>query len=162
MKHKQTTPYGCGMYAVSHAMNIDNYVTPERLEQSKKGNTFWQLNKWPEEDGHKFNLDSIYFFIDGDRLPEKVCEYAPIEGTADGWPILLEVRYKEGGLSHLIAAIVLPNRQMIVMDILKDEQFISSLKEINNIYYPVYGLHAFQCQDTNHWMFYHGLPEYVK
>lgn len=162
MKYKQTTNYGCGMYAVAHAMNLDSYVTPERLEESKKGNTFWQLNKWLEQDGHKFNLDSVYFFIDGEKLPEKACEYAPIN-EAKGWPVLLEVRYKEGGLSHLVAGIVLPNKQLIVMDSLKDDLLITSLDQINNDYYQVYGLHGFQCQDTHKWMFYiDGLPESIQ
>lgn len=38
MKHKQKQPYGCGLYAVANACNLDNFITPERLEKSKSGN----------------------------------------------------------------------------------------------------------------------------
>ena len=38
MKHKQKQPYGCGLYAVANACNLDNFITEERLEKSKNGN----------------------------------------------------------------------------------------------------------------------------
>jgi len=43
MKHKQKQPYGCGLYAVANACNLDNFITDERLEKSKNGNVIGQL-----------------------------------------------------------------------------------------------------------------------
>lgn len=34
---KQSTKYGCGMYAVANACNMPDFVTPDRLEASKGG-----------------------------------------------------------------------------------------------------------------------------
>ena len=41
MKHKQKQPYGCGLYAVANACNLDNFITDERLEKSKN----WKCNR---------------------------------------------------------------------------------------------------------------------
>ena len=49
MKHKQKQPYGCGLYAVANACDLDNFITDERLEKSKNGNVIGQLSKWMQE-----------------------------------------------------------------------------------------------------------------
>ena len=37
LKHKQTEKFGCGLYAIANLFHLDNYITDERLEISKKG-----------------------------------------------------------------------------------------------------------------------------
>lgn len=61
IKYKQNQPYGCGLYAVANACNLDNFITEERLEKSKTGNVIGQLSKWMQDDGHPFIL--IHFIM---------------------------------------------------------------------------------------------------
>jgi len=34
---KQEKGYGCGLYAVANVLDLKDFITPQRLEKSKKG-----------------------------------------------------------------------------------------------------------------------------
>ena len=97
MKYKQKQPYGCGLYAVANACNLENFITEERLEASKKGNVIGQLSKWMQEDGHPFYIDTLYYNHVGKKLPASALEYVPKGEGVNFLPILINVRFSDEG-----------------------------------------------------------------
>ena len=95
--YQQNTPYGCGMYSVANALNIDNFISEERLEQSKAGNTIYQLNKWLEESGYNYNIECMYYTVSQNKeslhgivLPKEINFYSDSETKI--LPLLLNVQ----------------------------------------------------------------------
>jgi len=152
IKHKQKTPYGCGMYAVANALGLDNYVTPERLEQSKNGNTINQINKWLEESGYAYNIECIYYTVcenketlHGIVLPKEINFYS--DKKEKTLPLLLNVKKSENSKAHLIGGL-LTNEYVILLDSLNDEPLIVKWDEINKHYDFCYGVWIFQSQEN--------------
>lgn len=77
----QNQPYGCGLYAVANALNLDGFVTEERLESSKNGVSTRMLSKWLEEDGHNFYIGELYYNLLGKRMPDSAMHYIPIKAV---------------------------------------------------------------------------------
>lgn len=152
IKHKQKTPYGCGMYAVANALNIDNFITEERLEQSKSGNTMYQLNKWLEESGYAYNIECMYFTVSQNKeslhgivLPKEINFYSDSETKI--LPLLLNVKKTASSRNHLIAG-CLTHQHLILIDSLKEETQVIKWEEINQHYDFCYGVWMFQSQET--------------
>lgn len=148
IKHKQTTPYGCGMYAVANALNLDSFVTEQRLEESIDGNTIYQLNRWLDTDGHNYNIECMYHTTfqnnetgHGIVLPRECEIHSDNENKTI--PILLNVQKSEKAKTHLVAA-WLTDKGMIVVDSVKDDIIPTHWKDINSIYEFVYGIWIFQ------------------
>ena len=58
---KQHTYWGCGLYAVTNALDMPDFVTDKRLEISKpRGNNITQLTKWLNEDGYDWFILAEY------------------------------------------------------------------------------------------------------
>lgn len=56
---KQEKGYGCGLYAVANVLDLKDFITPQRLEKSKKGVTRFELSKYLQEGIEKLNGKSV-------------------------------------------------------------------------------------------------------
>ena len=154
MKHKQKQGYGCGLYAVANALNLDNFVTDERLEQSKTGNIIGQLSKWMQEDGLDIYIDSLYYNHLGKKLPNSALHYVPMGDNAYTLPVLLNVRFEDGGLNHLVGGKIDKEGRLLLMDSLNEETIITTLSKVNRMYHNVYGLFLFMDVNTGNYVFF--------
>lgn len=152
IKHKQTTGYGCGMYSVANALNLDSFATPERLEESRTGNTIYQLNKWLDEDGYKWNIECLYHTSftseetgHGVNIPKEAQCYSDSETKAI--PILINVQ-NGNSKTHMIAA-WLRKDNLIVLDSLADDVVGITWDRLNTLYKFVYGIWVFQERSPN-------------
>ena len=139
----QTTPYGCGMYAVANALNLDNYTTEDRLRKSKGGNRISTLSLWLIEDGQEIGIDVLYYNHKGGKLPKDATDYIPIGEDVNFLPILLAVRFSENGLNHMVGGKIDKNGMLYLYDSTKKNVIETSLRSVNDIYYEVYGLYVF-------------------
>ena len=153
MKHKQKQPYGCGLYAVANACNLDNFITEERLQKSKKGNVIGQLSRWMQEDGMDFYIDTLYYDHVGKKLPETALNYVPIGDNIIFLPILINVRYSENGINHLIGGKIAKNGTLYLYDSLKENMIETTLREVNEMYHHVYGLFLFMGIEDGSYVF---------
>lgn len=150
---KQSGPYGCGLYAVANSLNLDNFITEERLSLSKKhGNTIGQLSKWLQEDGNNFAIDVLYYNHSGEKLPEEALSYRP-EGS-DYLPVMINVQYSEDGLRHMVGGLIDIKGCLILMDSLADDIEVTNLKEVNDKYKRVFGLFIFMDAMTGDYVFF--------
>ena len=152
IKYKQTQPYGCGMYAVANALNIDNYISLDRLQQSQKGNSYNQLNKWLEESGYRYNIECMYHTVfkneetgHGLHLPKEVFFYS--DSKEKTIPILINVQKNKDSKTHLVAA-WLTNDYLILLDSMFDEMKFLKWEELSSYYESIYGVWIFQHQDN--------------
>ncbi len=137
---KQLQPYGCGLYAVANACNLPDFITDERLEKSKVGNTIGQLSRWLQDDGKPFFIEVLYYNHVGKKLPKSALEYKPSGEGITFLPVLINVRYSDGGKNHLIGGKIDKEGKLYLYDSLKESMTESSLKEVNKNYHNVYGL----------------------
>jgi len=150
---KQKHPYGCGLYAVANACNLENFITEERLEKSKKGNTIGQLFKWIQEDGHDFNIDTLYYNHVGKKLPNSALNYKPTGEGINFLPILINCRFSDEGKNHLIGGKISKDGTLFLYDSLKEEIIETTLKKVNKMYHNVYGLFLFMGVETGDYVF---------
>ena len=153
MKHKQKQGYGCGLYAVANACNLDNFITEERLEKSKNGNVIGQLSKWMQEDGHPFYIDTLYYNHVGKKLPNSALHYTPNGEGIDFLPILLNVRYSDEGKNHLVGGKIGKDGTLYLYDSLKEDMIETTLAKVNRMYHNVYGLFLFMGVETGDYVF---------
>lgn len=138
--YKQDKNYGCGLYAIANLFELDNFITPERLEKSKKGTVIGQLSKWLQDDGKNFYIDNWYYNHEYGKLPEWCFNYLPAENS---FPVLFNVK-SEKGLNHIIAGRLFPDGKLEIADSCKNEIVVlSQFKEINDLYCHVYGFFCF-------------------
>lgn len=146
-KYLQTTPYGCGMYAVAHALNLDNFVSDERLEQSKGyGNTNGQLNNWLAQDGHEFYIEALYYNSYGKHLPPSVfgTHMTKIEDTnIIAFPVLFNVKYSATGLQHMVGGKIDKQGLLWLYDSLQPEVRVTTVSKLNSIYKECFGFWVF-------------------
>ena len=89
LKYKQTEKFGCGLYAIANLFHLDNYITDERLEISKKGLVIGQLSKWLQDDGNNFYVDNWYYNHEGGKLPKKLfCIPKILKNESNSQPLL--------------------------------------------------------------------------
>ncbi len=153
MKHKQKQPYGCGLYAVANACNLDNFITDERLEKSKKGNVIGQLSRWMQDDGMDFYIDVLYYNHTGKKMPLSALNYVPKGEDVNFLPILINVRFSENGLNHLIGGKIAKDGTLYLYDSLKEEMIETTLKKVNKMYHHVYGLFIFMSVEDGSYVF---------
>ncbi len=159
---KQTTPSGCGLYAVANALNMPDFITTERLEESKKGNNIGQLSRWLDEDawlydGFQYYIDAIYYNHFGQSLASSCFRLRPkrIDPNADQLllPILLLVRFSENGKNHMIGGHINEAGILTLFDSLKQEPEKTTLAKVNRTYYHVYGLFIFHHYSDGSYLF---------
>lgn len=150
---KQAGPYGCGLYAVANALNLDNFITEERLNFSKDhGNTIGQLSKWLQEDGNDFAIDVLYYNHVGEKLPEEALSYTP--ESNDYLPVLINVQYSEKGKRHLVGGLIDNKGVLILIDSLSSDIEVTTMKEVNEKYKRVFGLFIFMDAMTGDYVFF--------
>lgn len=137
---KQENGYGCGLYAIANIFQDKTFITDTRLEESKKGNNTGQLNKWLLEYGKELFLEPFYYNSTGKRLPKWVCSIKPTGEDVFSFPILIDVQFSKKSKTHFIAAEITTNGDLIVIDSLKDEPYITTLAAFNKSHYRVYGV----------------------
>lgn len=151
IKHKQLQSYGCGLYAVANACNLDNFITDERLEKSKGGNVIGQLSKWMQEDGHPFCIDTLYYNHVGKKLPNSALHYRPSnEGLL---PVLINCRFSDEGRNHLVGGKITPNGTLYLQDSLREDVLETTLAKANKMYHHVYGLFIFMSVENGDYVF---------
>jgi hypothetical protein len=153
MRYKQKEPWGCGLYAVANACNLNNFVTEERLEKSKEGNRLGQLSKWLQEDGLDIYIDVLYYNHEGKKLPRTALQYRPQGEGIHYLPILLNVRFSDEGLNHLVGGKLDKNGILYLYDSLKDKEIVTTLRKVNRMYHHVYGLYVFVGTETGDYVF---------
>jgi hypothetical protein len=153
MIHKQKQPWGCGLYAVANACNLDNFITEERLEKSKKGNTIGQLSKWMQEDGHPFYIDTLYYNHVGKKLPNTALNYKPVGEGIFFLPVLINVRFSDEGKNHLVGGKIDKECKLYLYDSLKEEMIETTMKKVNKMYHHVYGLFLLMGVDNGEYVF---------
>jgi hypothetical protein len=136
---KQTTPYGCGLYALANLLQKETTITEKRLEESKNGNTIGQLNKWLKEDDFNYSIEPFYFNIFGKKLPKKICDIH-IKSDDSFLPLLIDIQETKKSKQHIVCAELLPSGNLMVIDSLKEKIIITSLKEYNKDVYKIFGL----------------------
>jgi hypothetical protein len=150
MKFKQTTPFGCGMYAVAHAVNIPEFVTESRLELSALGNNIWELNQWLREDGYDFHIDVIYCNLLSSLTPLPDEGFSLIPQIGEVYcPLLLNVGWSTEGKNHMVAIHAAPNGNVILKDSLKEDSILTDWKDIvSGKHYPIIiGIYGFVRND---------------
>lgn len=141
MRYKQTKPYACGLYSVANACNLDNFVTDERLALSKEfGNTIGQLSRWMQDDNLPYAIDALFYDHVGTKLPDSALEYKPSGEGINFMPVLINVRFSKDGLNHLVGGKISKDGTLFLYDSLKDNVVVTTLKEVNDMYFNVYGL----------------------
>lgn len=137
----QKNGYGCGLYAVANALNLKNFVTDERLEDSKNGIGNGKLNKLLFEDGFDIFIDVIYLDSQQNSLPENWCKlYSEKQGEI--LPILIQCKINEK--FHLMGAKLLNEAGKIeLFDSLKTESIFCTLSDVNKMYENVFGIYSF-------------------
>ena len=118
---KQKYGYGCGLYSVANALCMPEFITPERLEESKPGNNFMQLNKWLLEDKCNFQIVPIYYRNETQfRTPK-------IKPSFENCPniscslILITFKVKNSSKNHMIAIHYNSDYSVLVMDSCKEK-----------------------------------------
>lgn len=150
---KQKQPYGCGLYAVANACNLDNFITEERLEKSKNGNVIGQLSKWMQDDGKPFYIDTLYYNHSGKKLPKSALGYKPEGEGITFLPVLINVRFSDEGKNHLIGGKISKDGTFYLYDSLKEDIIETTLSKVNRMYHHVYGLHLFMGVDDGSYVF---------
>lgn len=150
---RQENGYGCGMYAVANATNRPDFVTPDRLEQSKGGNNMGQLAKWMQDDGFPFYIDVLYYDHLGQKLPQSALGYHPMGESVMLLPVLIEVQLSDGGKSHMVAGKITKDGVLHLYDSLKSEVIETTLAGVNEMYHRVHGLFVFAGIETGDYAF---------
>jgi len=153
IKYKQKQSWGCGVYSVANALNLNNFVTEDRIDKSKNGNNIGQLSNWLQEDGHQIYIDVLYFSAMANKLPEIEFGYKPVGDGLNFLPILIQVRFSEEGKQHLMAGRISQSGKLFVMDSLKDEVVETTIANLNDMYHAVYGLYVFNSLDASGYVF---------
>lgn len=143
IKHKQKDPWGCGVYAVANAGNLDTFPTESRILDSKSGNNIGQLSDWLKEDGYSFYIDALYYSSIQEKLPDIECSYIPIGENIVCIPILILVKLSENGKQHMVAGKIDKSGVLWLSDSLKDTIIKTTLKEMNDLYHSVFGIYTF-------------------
>lgn len=146
----QESGYGCGLYAVANALNLDYFVSEERLEDSRFGVGNGKLNKYLIEDEYDVFIDVLYCDSQVNNIPEVWCKiYSENKDTV--MPILIQCEINEK--YHLMGAWLLNEEGKIVLfDSLKKESISCTLSDVNKMYDRVFALYSFNKISTTEYI----------
>ena len=150
---KQTTGYGCGLYAVANAANLDKFITDKRLELSKGGNNIGHLSKWLQEDGLEIYIEVLYYNHLGKKLPKSATGYIPTGEGVTYLPILIHVRQHKDGKSHLVGGKIAKDGTLYLYDSLCHDIIETKLSKVNSMYAEVCGVFVFNALDGSNYAF---------
>lgn len=155
VKYRQHNPWGCGIYAIANACNLDSFITEERLSKSKlHGNTIGQLSRWLQDDGHPYAIDALYYNHDEGKIPDKHLEYAPTgPDIIEFLPVLLNVKKTRHSLRHMVGGKLNRQGQLFLYDSMKPNVVLTTLAEANQMYEHVFGLFVLLSIETGDYVF---------
>jgi len=144
IKQKQT--YGCGLYAVANALNLEGFITEERLGKSNcpDGVTIGQLSKYLQDDNLPISIEPLYYNTSAKKLPKAELLVQPQGIDVEYLPILIAVRYSHNSLNHLLGGKIDKGGILYLYDSLRDVEVKTTLKSLNSLYPIVYGLFYFK------------------
>lgn len=146
----QKNNYGCGLFAVANALNLINYVKPERLEDSKNGVGNGKLNQYLIEDGLNIFIDVLYCDTQVNSIPESWCGIFS-EDSNQSIPILIQCKINDR--FHLMGARLFDESGKIELyDSLKKEPIKCTLSDVNKMYEHVHALYSFNRIDTTEYI----------
>lgn len=141
---KQEYKYSCGVYSVANALNIPEFVTSSRLEESKDGNGVMQLNKWLLDDKNLVQIFPLYykngieFTTPNLKLDMKKCP------DIEYYPILITYDIKKSSMNHMIALHYCADKSVVVFDSCNDEPvFYDMWKCFKKVYPRIISLEIF-------------------
>lgn len=141
VKHRQFKSYGCGVYAVANALNLDSFPNEERLKEGQSNN-IGQLSRWLQDDGTDYYIEILYYNHLGKKLPRSTFDYKP-DNDNHLLPVLFAVRKTENSLNHLIAGKISNDGTLYLYDSLCENVIETKVSKINNMYEHVYGMYLF-------------------
>lgn len=146
----QTQGFGCGLYAVANALNLDNFVTEERLSLSINGINNGQLSNYMQQDGLNLYLDTLYCDCFNDKLPDS---WVSINLTGDNnyMPFLIQVVINER--YHLMGAKLFQDNTIDLLDSLQKEAIKCTLSDVNKMYRKVTALYSFNYLDSAEYLY---------
>lgn len=140
---QQQQPYGCGVYAVANSLFIPSFITEERIEASKNGNTLYQLNEWLKEDDVPFRID-VYFFDMGNDDPLRILNVFDTEQEDDTtYCATLQTKQSKDSKWHMVAAEIKKDGTLLIKDSYKEQDISCNLNNVLDHYYQVSGLFLF-------------------
>jgi len=137
---KQKHGYGCGLFSLANLLQDEKIVTEERLKESETGNNFHQLNKWLLEDGYNMFIEALYFSSIDNRIPDNICEIIPNGDDVIALPVLIDIQNTEDSKMHLVTAEIIKDGSLIVVDSLKENIEVTTLKQYQENFFRVFGL----------------------
>jgi hypothetical protein len=147
---KQEYGYGCGVYSVANALSMPGFITRERLEESRGGNKFMQLNKWLSDDKTGFQIYPLYykngieFMTPNLKLNLKKCP------NIEYYPILITYDIKDCSMNHMIALHYCVDKSVTVLDSCNNEPvFYDTWKEFKKEYPRIISLEIFMDFNNN-------------
>jgi hypothetical protein len=144
--HKQTQPYGCGLYAVANALKLEGFITQERLEKSNcpEGVTIGQLSRYLQDDNLPISIEPLWYNTSAKNIPKAELLIQPQGVDVEYLPILIAVRHSHNSLNHLLAGRIDKSGILYLYDSLRDVEVKTTLKSLNSLYPIVYGLFYFK------------------
>lgn len=149
VKYTQQGNINCGLSALANALNDSSVLTDSRLAEAHKGQSIWLLNKYLEEDGKDYYIETLYKSIWSNSLPSEIDAVPGIDNSTDVLPLLMAVQFKEGGLNHLIALHVTIDGNINLMDSLQLDIVQTTWDNIRSLYPIIFGLYAFTPRDKD-------------
>jgi len=144
--HKQTQPYGCGLYAVANALNLEGFITDERLSKSDcpEGVTIGQLSRYLQDDNLPISIEPLWYNTSAKKIPKAELLIQPQGIDVEYLPVLIAVRYSHKSLNHLVGGKIDKSGTLYLYDSLRDVEVKTTLKSLNSLYPIVYGLYYFK------------------
>lgn len=146
----QEQSYGCGLYAVANALDLKSFITPLRLEDSKKGVHSGNLNIYLQEDGNSIFIDVLYCDTFSNSLPKEWTELQVSD--CNYMPILIQCMINEK--YHLIGSKLYNDQKLELFDSLAKEPIICKLEDINTMYESVKAIYSFNHLSDGSYVFF--------
>lgn len=118
MHLKQKNSWGCGVYSLANALQLESFVNPNRIRLSKNGNFIGQLNRWLLKSKIKCWLSTIQY--NNSEIIDIVDPLPSFEkNNVESWlPLFIIIK---GAIKyHMIGCRYLRDGKIIVHDSLKE------------------------------------------
>lgn len=140
VKFKQNGFHGCGLFAVANLFDMPAYITPERIEQSQRGNTHHQLSEWLIADGFNMYVSPLYFSCEGIKLTDGIYDLKNLDEQHT--PLLISGQYKKGQLFHMVAALLDNHGTLTILDSFTGNVTETNFRSLNNYFEVVSGIYG--------------------
>lgn len=153
---KQSTPKGCGLYAVSNALDLPESTLLQTLDLGVEGSNTGQLCAWLRSLNLQIYIEPVYVGVqspnkDFHKLPFAAYAIKPDKGTLY-LPVLVTVRPTKDKPLHMVSLKVFPDGTAHLFDSLKGASMASSLAELNNLYEDVTAMYVFANIESGEWL----------